>query len=298
MHFDKLALIGCGLIGGSFALGLKKQQCVAHVVGFSASESSKDKALALGVIDSKASSLALAVEGADLVLVASPVNAIEGCLKEMLAHLAHNALVMDVGSTKSEISTKAQEILGERAHQFVPAHPIAGKEQHGVEHATADLFVKHKTILTPTSVNSQAWVELAREVWVGLGSEVLCMGPQEHDQALAGISHLPHFIAFAAVNALNAQNERETFWRLAGPGFRDFSRIAASSPAVWRDIFLSNPTEILLQLKAFQTALADLESALKHPDSSRDLERMIEAASVSRQAWRHGAQGEQDEQGK
>jgi prephenate dehydrogenase len=289
MHFSRLALIGCGLIGGSFALGLKKQQCVGTVVGFSASESSMDKALALGVIDAKASSLRQAVEGADLVLVAVPVNAIEDCLRELVPHLSPQALVMDVGSTKARVAEQALCVMGERAHQFVPAHPIAGKEQHGVEFASADLFVNHKTILTPLPVNATQTIELASEVWVGLGSEVLCMSAQEHDQALAGISHLPHFIAFAAVNALNKQAHRDTFWRLAGPGFRDFSRIAASSPTVWRDIFVSNPDELLVQLKAFQNALQDLELALQNKDQSADLHDLIEAASLARKAWSHGA---------
>ncbi len=289
MHFQRLALIGCGLIGGSFALGLKAQQRVTQVVGFSASEASKDKALALGVIDVKAASVSAAIQGADLVLVAVPVNAVEACLKEMMGHLDPNALVMDVGSTKAEISRQGQHILGSQAHQFVPAHPIAGKELHGVEHATANLFVKHKTILTPTPLNTPTQIELAREAWESLGSEVLCMNPDEHDKALAGISHLPHFIAFAAVNALNSQDERETFWRLAGPGFRDFTRIAASSPAVWRDIFLSNPQEIRLQLKAFQNALQELDSALMSEDASAALERLIHAASSARKAWSHSA---------
>ena len=289
MHFSRLALIGCGLIGGSFALGLKKQQCVSTVVGFSASESSMNKALALGVIDTKASSLRQAVEGADLVLVAVPVNVIENCLRDMLDHLSPSALVMDVGSTKAMVAEQAMSIMGERAHQFVPAHPIAGKEQHGVEYASAELFVKHKNILTPMPVNTTQTIALASEVWVGLGSEVLCMSAQEHDQALAGISHLPHFIAFAAVNALNSQAHRDTFWRLAGPGFRDFSRIAASSPAVWRDIFVSNPDELLVQLKAFQNALQDLELALKNKDASADLKDLIEAASLARKTWSHSA---------
>jgi prephenate dehydrogenase len=289
MHFSRLALIGCGLIGGSFALGLKKQQCVSTVVGFSASESSMDKALALGVIDAKVPSLQQAVEGADLVLVAVPVNAIEDCLRDLQPHLLPNALVMDVGSTKAMVAKQAVSVMAERAHQFVPAHPIAGKEQHGVEHASADLFVNHKTILTPLPVNTTKTIALASEVWAGLGSEVLCMSAQEHDQALAGISHLPHFIAFAAVNALNSQAHRDTFWRLAGPGFRDFSRIAASSSTVWRDIFVSNPEELLLQLKAFQNALQDLELALQNKDQSVDLLDLIEAASLARKAWSHRA---------
>jgi prephenate dehydrogenase len=289
MHFQRLALIGCGLIGGSFAMGLKQNNSVSHVAGFSATQQSLNNALELGVIDSQACSIRQAIDGADLVMVAVPVNAVEGCLQEMAGHLNPNALVMDVGSTKNLISQQAMKIMGAQAPLFVPAHPIAGKELHGVEHASATLFSQHKTVLTPHPLNQSDRIDRAREVWESLGSEVLCMTPMEHDKALAGVSHLPHFIAFAAVNALNAQTDHETFWRLAGPGFRDFSRIAAGSSGVWRDIFLSNTQEIRLQLQVFQQALHDLDLALTHEDSSAELERLIDAASRARQAWSHSA---------
>lgn len=284
MLFKKLALIGCGLIGGSFALALKKSQSVAHVSGFSASELSRQKALELGVIDESAQSIQQALEGADLVLVAVPVNAMASCLASIDTHLSRNALVMDVGSTKAQIIDAAQQNMKRHFSCFVPAHPIAGKERHGVEHAEAELFVHHQTILTPSSQTEPGKIELALKAWQAVGSRVSIMSPQHHDQALSAISHLPHLIAFAAVNAVAKQEQRDLTLSLAGPGFRDFSRIAASAPSVWLDIFLSNQTEVLNQLQMFKSALSDFEHALQSLDAQR-LTDLIESASEVRKNW-------------
>lgn len=284
MHFKKLALIGCGLIGGSFALALKRAQAIERVSGFSASLSSREKALSLHVIDESANSIQEAVQGADLVLVAVPVNAIEACLSNIRESLNDEALVMDVGSTKHQITLAAQRALKERLHCFVPAHPIAGKERHGVAHAEATLFDHHKTILTPTPQSDAHLVALAKQVWQTIGSTVSIMSPEEHDQALAAISHLPHLIAFAAVNAIAQQDQRDLFLSLAGPGFRDFSRIAASAPSVWVDIFLSNPNEVLDQLSMFKKAITDFEQALRSKDP-QTIEHLIESASTVRKDW-------------
>lgn len=284
MHFKKLALIGCGLIGGSFALALKRAQAIERVSGFSASLSSREKALSLHVIDESANSIQEAVQGADLVLVAVPVNAIEACLSNIRESLSDEALVMDVGSTKHQITLAAQRALKERLHCFVPAHPIAGKERHGVAHAEATLFDHHKTILTPTPKSDAHLVALAKQVWQTIGSTVSIMSPEEHDQALAAISHLPHLIAFAAVNAIAQQDQRDLFLSLAGPGFRDFSRIAASAPSVWVDIFLSNPNEVLDQLSMFKKAIANFEQALMRKDP-QIIENLIESASTVRKDW-------------
>ncbi|MEI7739294.1 MAG: prephenate dehydrogenase/arogenate dehydrogenase family protein [Betaproteobacteria bacterium] len=284
MHFKKLALIGCGLIGGSFALALKRAQAIERVSGFSASLSTREKALSLHVIDESANSIQEAVQGADLVLVAVPVNAIEACLSNIRESLNDEALVMDVGSTKHQITLAAQRALKERLHCFVPAHPIAGKERHGVAHAEATLFDHHTTILTPTPQSDAHLVALAKQVWQTIGSTVSIMSPEEHDQALAAISHLPHLIAFAAVNAIAQQDQRDLFLSLAGPGFRDFSRIAASAPSVWVDIFLSNPNEVLDQLSMFKKAIANFEQALRSKDP-QTIENLIESASTVRKDW-------------
>jgi prephenate dehydrogenase len=284
MHFKKLALIGCGLIGGSFALALKRANAVDHVSGFSASVHTREKALSLQVIDEAAQSIQEAVNGADLVLVAVPVNAMEACLSSIREGMTLDALVMDVGSTKTQITLSAQRAMRERFDCFVPAHPIAGKERHGVEHAEAGLFDHHKTILTPSDQSDPQKVELATQTWMAVGSTVSIMTPNEHDQALAAVSHLPHLIAFAAVNAIAEQDKSDLILSLAGPGFRDFSRIAASAHSVWLDIFLSNQTEVLSQLSLFKRAIADFESALVRKDS-QSIEKLIETASEVKKNW-------------
>jgi prephenate dehydrogenase len=284
MLFNKLALIGCGLIGGSFALALKRSNSVAHVSGFSASERSRAKALELGVIDTSANSIQEALEGADLVLVAVPVNAMASCLEDVEAHMSPSALVMDVGSTKTQITQAAQKAMRMHFASFVPAHPIAGKERHGVEHAEAELFDHHQTILTPSSQTDPRKIELAMKAWQAVGSHVSIMSPHEHDQALAAVSHLPHLIAFAAVNAIAKQDNHQHILSLAGPGFRDFSRIAASAPSVWLDIFLSNQTEVLEQLQMFKAAISEFESAL-HGQDAQTITHLIESASDVRKNW-------------
>ena len=284
MRFKKLALIGCGLIGGSFALALKRANGVDQVSGFSASIRSREKALSLHVIDQAAASIQEAVKDADLILVAVPVNAMEACLSSIREGMTLDALVMDVGSTKTQITLAAQRAMQERFNCFVPAHPIAGKERHGVEHAEAGLFDHHKTILTPSDQSDPAKIELAVQAWTAVGSSVSIMTPNEHDQALAAVSHLPHLIAFAAVNAIAEQDKRDLILSLAGPGFRDFSRIAASAPSVWLDIFLSNQTEVLSQLALFKRAIADFESAL-HLKDSQTIEKLIETASDIKKNW-------------
>ena len=284
MRFKKLALIGCGLIGGSFALALKRANGVDQVSGFSASIRSREKALSLHVIDQAAASIQEAVKDADLILVAVPVNAMEACLSSIREGMTLDALVMDVGSTKTQITLAAQRAMQERFNCFVPAHPIAGKERHGVEHAEAGLFDHHKTILTPSDQSDPAKIELAVQTWTAVGSSVSIMTPNEHDQALAAVSHLPHLIAFAAVNAIAEQDKRDLILSLAGPGFRDFSRIAASAPSVWLDIFLSNQTEVLSQLALFKRAIADFESAL-HLKDSQTIEKLIETASDIKKNW-------------
>ena len=284
MRFKKLALIGCGLIGGSFALALKRANGVDQVSGFSASIRSREKALSLHVIDQAAASIQEAVKDADLILVAVPVNAMEACLSSIREGMTLDALVMDVGSTKTQITLAAQRAMQERFNCFVPAHPIAGKERHGVEHAEAGLFDHHKTILTPSDQSDPSKIELAVQAWTAVGSSVSIMTPNEHDQALAAVSHLPHLIAFAAVNAIAEQDKRDLILSLAGPGFRDFSRIAASAPSVWLDIFLSNQTEVLSQLALFKRAIADFESAL-HLKDSQTIEKLIETASDIKKNW-------------
>jgi prephenate dehydrogenase len=287
MKFRQLGLIGCGLMGGSFALALKRAGLVERIVGYSASERSRARALELGVIDQTADSAAQAVQHADLVLLAVPVSATSATLQAIAPVLAPDALLMDVGSTKSDVVAAARATLGARLPCFVPAHPIAGKEVAGIEHAEASLYNSCLTILTPLESTGARQLEQARAVWQAVGSRILSLGPAEHDAAFAAVSHLPHLLAFAYLNGLLNQPQGSEHLTLAGPGFRDFSRIAASDPAIWHDILLANRAEVLAQARQFRQALDQLEAAITRDDGPA-LRHLIAQASRARAGWKPG----------
>ncbi len=286
--FEQLGLIGCGLMGGSFALALKRAGLVRRVVGYSKSPSTTARALQLGVIDVEAPSALLAVSGADLVLLAVPVAATENTLKAIRHLLNPGMLIMDVGSTKRDVVDAARRVLKQDVGLFVPAHPIAGREVSGVENATADLYAGRQVILTPIERTLTAKLDQAKAVWQALGSEVVSMSPESHDAAFAAVSHLPHLIAFALMNGILAQPEGQDFLSLAGPGFRDFSRIAASDPQMWRDVLIANREELARQTAHFQQALAELEQLIANGQTD-ELERLINRASHARAHWRLSA---------
>jgi prephenate dehydrogenase len=282
--FEQLGLIGCGLMGGSFALALKRAGLVKQVVGYSKSPTTTAKARQLGVIDVEAPSALLAVSGADLVLVAVPVAATEDTFKAIRHLLTPQTLLMDVGSTKSDVVAAAQRVLRDHLASFVPAHPIAGKEVAGVEHADPDLYRNRQVILTPTEHTLAAHTDRAEQLWRAVGAEVLRMSPQQHDATYAAVSHLPHLLAFAYINGLAAQPQGRDFMAMAGPGFRDFSRIAASDPSVWRDILLANRDEVLAQSRHFRAALDVLEQAMTEQRADL-LVPLIEQARALRSPW-------------
>ena len=285
MMFEQLGLIGCGMMGGSFALALKRAGLVKRVVGYSKSPSTTERARQLGVIDVEAPSALLAVSGADLVLLAVPVSATEATFKAIRHLVRGNVLIMDVGSTKREVIDAARRVLKDQVGVFVPAHPIAGKEVAGVEHADPDLYHGRQVILTPIERTLTAQLEKASQLWTALGCHVKQMSPEAHDAAYAAVSHLPHMVAFALMNAIQGQSDGPDFLSLAGPGFRDFTRIAASDPAMWRDVLMSNREELLAQSRHFQRALHAMETAINagNPDA---LEALIEQASSARARWR------------
>jgi prephenate dehydrogenase len=284
MTFQRLALIGCGLMGGSFALASREAGLVQTIAGFSASEKTRQRAVELKVIDQACNSVAEAVQGADLVLLAVPVGAMHSSFAAMRDVLQPNTLLMDVGSTKCDVIAAAQATLGERLSCFVPAHPIAGKEVAGIEHAESTLYQERRTILTPLPKTGIHRLQAAHEVWTAVGSHVSAMTPEAHDATFAAVSHLPHMLAFAAVNALMAQPQGAAFLDMAGPGFRDFSRIAASDASVWRDILSANHAEVLTQVAYFRAALDQFENALKQGDAAV-LQHLIQQASDVRSAW-------------
>ena len=282
--FEQLGLIGCGLMGGSFALALKRAGLVKRVVGYSKSPSTTARARQMGVIDVEAPSALLAVAGADIVLIAVPVAATEATLKSIKHLVTPNMLVMDVGSTKRDVIDAGRRALREQIGSFVPAHPIAGKEVSGVEHADADLYTGKQVILTPIERTLTVQLQQAQDVWSALGCRVLKMSPESHDAAFAAVSHLPHLISFALMNAVSSQAQGQEYLSLAGPGFRDFTRIAASDPQVWSDIMLANREELLAQSQIFQRNLQALERMITSGNREA-LEGLIEQASVTRANW-------------
>ena len=283
--FEQLGLIGCGLMGGSFALALKRAGLVKRVVGYSKSPSTTERARQMGVIDVEAPSALLAVSGADIVLLAVPVSATEATFKAIRHLVNANTLIMDVGSTKRDVVDAARRVLRDHVGCFVPAHPITGKEVSGVENADVNLYVGKQVILTPIERTFTVQLQKAVDVWTALGCNVVKMSPQSHDAAYAAVSHLPHLIAFALISSISGQAQGEDYLSLAGPGFRDFSRIAASDPKMWRDILIANREELLEQSKIFQATLHSLEKLIASGDGDA-LEARIDQASSTRANWR------------
>ncbi len=286
--FNQLGVIGCGLMGGSFALALKRAGLVKRVIGYSKSPSTTEKAKKLGIIDTAAESALLAVSGSDIVLIAVPVSATEATFKAIRHLVEPGVLLMDVGSTKRDVVDAARRVLKDRISSFVPAHPIAGKEVSGIAHADATLYNGRQVILTPLPQTSPELVQKATDAWAAIGSQVLRMTPENHDAAFAAVSHLPHLLAFAYFNSVAKQPAGRDYLSLAGPGFRDFTRIAASDPTVWRDILMSNREELLKQTMRVRHALEAMEIAIRSGNSEA-LEDMIRSASEARAGWQMNA---------
>ena len=286
--FQQLGVIGCGLMGGSFALALKRAGLVKRVIGYSKSPSTTERAKKLGVIDVAAESALLAVSGSDIVLIAVPVAATETTFKAIRHLVEPGVLFMDVGSTKRDVVDAARRVLRERIASFVPAHPIAGKEVSGINHADAALYSGRQVIITPLAQTAPELVQKATDVWSAIGAQVLKMSPENHDAAFAAVSHLPHLLAFAYFSSVAKQPAGKDFLSLAGPGFRDFTRIAASDSSVWRDILMSNREEILKQSMRFRHTLDAMEHVIK-TGNAEALEDLIRKASESRAGWQMGA---------
>ncbi len=286
--FNQLGVIGCGLMGGSFALALKRAGLVKRVVGYSKSPSTTEKAKKLGVIDTVAESALLAVSGSDIVLIAVPVSATEATFKAIRHLIEPGVLIMDVGSTKRDVVDAARRVLRENIASFVPAHPIAGKESAGIAHADETLYQGRQVILTPLAQTSPELVRKATDAWSAIGAQVLKMTPENHDAAFAAVSHLPHLLAFAYFNAVAGQPAGRDFLSLAGPGFRDFTRIAASDPSVWRDILMSNREEVIKQTQRFRHTLDAMEHVIR-TGNTEALEDMIRTASTARAGWQMNA---------
>lgn len=295
-RFGKVLIFGAGLIGGSFALALKAAAEVEEVVGFGRSLGSLREALALGIIDRVGANAAQEAADADLILIATPVGAIADVLARIAPTLGSETIVTDAGSTKSDVVAVARAALGARFAQFVPAHPIAGAENSGAAAARVDLYRARKVVLTPLPETSPAAVARVRLAWSLCGAELRELSPQAHDQVFAAVSHLPHLLSFALVHDLALRDEHELFFTYAASGFRDFTRIAASHPEMWRDICLANRDALLGELDRYRGELDALRCALAAGDGAR-LEEVFAVARSARRAWTDAAAGSEGSTG-
>ncbi len=275
-----------GLIGGSFALALRKANAVESVVGFGRSEQTLVHAKQLGIIDRIGKDIAAEVADADLVMLATPVGQMAELMARIAPHLGPQTIVTDAGSTKSEVVREAYAQLGSRAAQFVPAHPIAGAEQSGAMAARSDLFQWKKVVLTPLPENSAVAVDRVRRAWEQCGAMVSTMTPKQHDEVFAVVSHLPHLLSFALVHDIAQRDNRDLLLSFAASGFRDFTRIAASSPEMWRDICMGNRDALLVELQTYIAELNRMSAALAAGDAEQ-LEQTFLAARTLRAGWKH-----------
>ena len=282
--FKKIVIFGVGLIGGSFALALRKANAVGEVVGFGRGEATLQQARQLGIIDRIGADVAREVADAELVLLATPVGQMAELMARIAPHLGTHTLVTDGGSTKSDVVAAARTNLGGRIAQFVPAHPIAGAEKSGASAAQADLYQGKKVVLTPLPENSAESVARVRKAWELCGAVVSELTPQQHDAVFAAVSHLPHLLSFALVHDLAQRDNRDLLLSFAASGFRDFTRIAASSPEMWRDICLANREALMDELGSYMQELEALHEALAEADADA-LEQTFRAARELRAGW-------------
>ncbi|MDP1592801.1 MAG: prephenate dehydrogenase/arogenate dehydrogenase family protein [Gallionella sp.] len=284
MKLNKVVIFGVGLIGGSFALALRRANAVTEVVGFGRSEATLEQARSLGIVDRIGQDVAAEVNDADLVLLATPVGQMAELMARIAPYLGPHTLLTDGGSTKSDVVAAAYANLGDKVAQFVPAHPIAGAEQSGAAAAHADLYSGKKVVLTPLPENPQDTVARVQAAWRACGANIYSLTYSEHDAVFAAVSHLPHLLSFALVHDLAQRDNRDVLLSFAASGFRDFTRIAASSPEMWRDICMANRAALMSELQAYTAELNTLHSALENNDAAK-LEEIFSLAREVRGKW-------------
>jgi prephenate dehydrogenase len=281
---NKIVIFGVGLIGGSVALALRRAKAVHEVVGFGRSHQTLQEAIKLGILDRIGVEPTAEVKDADIVLLATPVGQMADIFNRIAPHLGKHTLVTDGGSTKGDVVAYARANLGSKISQFVPAHPIAGGEKSGASAALPDLYAGKKVVLTPLPENSRESVSRVRKIWELCGADVSELTPEQHDEVFAAVSHLPHLLSFALVHDLSRRENRDVLLSFAASGFRDFTRIAASSPEMWRDICLANREALLKELRQYADELYVLHQALEEEDSAT-LEKIFTEARNVRSQW-------------
>jgi len=283
-----VGVVGLGLIGGSLALALRRSGAAHTLLAWDARDEALQEGLALGVIDARAESLEALMDAVDVAFLAAPTVASEGLLRRMLQSPGRARVITDVASVKGTLCAAVEALSDAEAARFVPGHPIAGSERSGVAAAHADLFRAHRVILTPTARTEPAAVAEVRALWEAAGAEVSLLAVAEHDAVLAATSHLPHMLAYALVDALTQAPLREDIFRFAAGGFRDFTRIAASDPVMWRDVALANRGALLEALDGFEAHLAGLRAAIEEGDGAM-LEKIFRSAKTARDEYGRAA---------
>ncbi len=276
----RLALIGVGLIGGSFARALRAARKVDYIVGFDSQQEAVERAVDLGIVDQFVATPEQAVDRAELVMIATPVRSTRQILRAIAPHLLQTAVVTDVGSAKSSVIAAARDELGPAFERFVPGHPIAGREHSGVEHSNPALFENAMFVSTPVEQTSAAAVHKVEELWRSVGCRIQRMTPEDHDDVFAAVSHLPHLLAFALLAQIAGEPDAERKFAMAGPGFRDFTRIGGSSPALWTDICLANPRALATELGGYRALLDKLQIALESGDADT-MKAVFQRAAVA-----------------
>lgn len=280
-----LYIFGVGLIGGSIALKVRELFSFDKIIGIGrVGGNSLEGLVDSGILDSSSTKVDQNINQANLIIIATPVSQTKDILQEIKPHLNKNTIVTDVGSTKHDIMNDAKIILEDKFSQFIGSHPIAGSEKHGPSAAKKDLFDKKNIILTPSIENETENIEALKIFWESLGGIVSQMKADEHDQIFSTISHLPHLLAFSLVNLINNKTNKDTLLNFAASGFRDFSRIAASSPDVWRDISIQNQKSIIKDLKLFQKEITKITNFIETKDK-KALEEYLKLASKTRKNW-------------
>ncbi len=272
MIIKRLAILGVGLIGGSLALGLRRADTCHTIVGYGRSRDKLLRAKELGVIDEFTMSAQEAVSGADVVVVATPLASYEKLFSAIASAIGPDTIITDVGSAKECAVDAARANLGNNFPNFVPGHPIAGKEKSGVDAAVADLFEDHLVILTPLGDTSINAISVVTQMWEAVLADVTTLQVEHHDAVLAATSHLPHMLAYALVDCLASMQEKEDVFQFAAGGFRDFSRIASSDPQMWHDICFSNRKSLLKVFESFEDHLQTLKQAIENDESEKVLE--------------------------
>ena len=287
MLFNRVAVVGVGLIGGSFGLALKQAKACAHVVGVGRGEANLKLARERGALDSIETNLAMAIAGADLVFLSTPVAQFAAIFSAIKENLGPASIVTDAGSTKRDVVAAARAKLGGKISQFVPGHPIAGAEKSGAAAASGELFRGRRLVLTPLPENSGETIGKVSAAWTACGARVTRMEVVEHDAVLAAVSHLPHLLAYALVHEVAGRANAAQLFGYAAGGFRDFTRIASSHPEMWRDICIANQDLLLKEIARYAEKLGGLKKLLESGDPAA-LEKLFAEAREARDRWLSG----------